>query len=223
MSKIIYTSIFGNYDTLKEPQVITPGWKYVCYTDQDFISDVWQIIKVQSVDPWKSSKIYKILYEPDGKSIYIDGTFIINCNLDNFFDLYYDGKIALMKHPERDCVYQEIEACIKLKRDDERSLLSAKNKLIGLGIKEKSGLAASGIILRYGNAKSFTDVWFKYIDICRRDQVSWAAANYLRPGECKLFNYHYGNETSFLHVPHNTQPEKRIAKLRYYKSKNLIK
>ena len=47
--KVIYTAIFGDYDTLKEPLVITPGWKYICYTDQDFESKVWEIKKVKLV------------------------------------------------------------------------------------------------------------------------------------------------------------------------------
>ena len=31
--KICYTCITGKYDALIEPLVVTPGWKYVCFTD----------------------------------------------------------------------------------------------------------------------------------------------------------------------------------------------
>ena len=30
---LCYTVLSGDYDTLKKPTVITPGWKYVCFTD----------------------------------------------------------------------------------------------------------------------------------------------------------------------------------------------
>ena len=31
--KVVYTCISGNYDTLDEPRVVTPGWEYICFTD----------------------------------------------------------------------------------------------------------------------------------------------------------------------------------------------
>ena len=33
MRKVAYTYIIGNYDSLKEPSVITEGWDYICFTD----------------------------------------------------------------------------------------------------------------------------------------------------------------------------------------------
>jgi len=41
---ICYTVLSGDYDNLKNPKVVTPGWKYVCFTDQDNVkSDIWEI------------------------------------------------------------------------------------------------------------------------------------------------------------------------------------
>lgn len=31
--KVCYTVITGNYDILKQPRVLTPGWEYICFTD----------------------------------------------------------------------------------------------------------------------------------------------------------------------------------------------
>lgn len=31
--KVCYTVISGSYDGLKEPRYVTPGWKYICFTD----------------------------------------------------------------------------------------------------------------------------------------------------------------------------------------------
>jgi hypothetical protein len=31
--KAVYTFIFGDYDDLKSPTIMTPGWDYICFTD----------------------------------------------------------------------------------------------------------------------------------------------------------------------------------------------
>jgi len=31
--KVVYTCISGNYDTLRDPSYVTPGWEYICFTD----------------------------------------------------------------------------------------------------------------------------------------------------------------------------------------------
>ena len=76
---VIYTAIFGGKDNLIEPKFIPEGCGFVCFTDQDFVSNVWQVKKVKPKfeDPVRSAKIYKILphkflseYEI---SVWIDG------------------------------------------------------------------------------------------------------------------------------------------------------
>lgn len=39
---VCYTVISGPYDTLKEPVIETDGWKYICFTDQELVSDIWE-------------------------------------------------------------------------------------------------------------------------------------------------------------------------------------
>ena len=44
MRKAIYTFIIGNYDTLKTPGVMTPGWDYICLTDNPTLkSTIWDV------------------------------------------------------------------------------------------------------------------------------------------------------------------------------------
>ena len=45
-NKIIYTAIVGGYDDLFEPDFKPDGWDFVCFTDRDFKSDVWDVQKV---------------------------------------------------------------------------------------------------------------------------------------------------------------------------------
>ena len=45
--KVCYTVLFGDYEELKEPTIISDGWRYVCFTDQPLKSDVWEIVTVK--------------------------------------------------------------------------------------------------------------------------------------------------------------------------------
>ena len=127
---IIYTVIVGNYDSLKPPKVITSGWDYVCYTDSDsLVSDIWDIKKIPEKnltfeDPKRNASLLKIEYYEIIKKEYevivsVDGSLHINNNLNDFLNLIeienYD--IAMVKHPHRQCVYQEAEVCKKHKLD----------------------------------------------------------------------------------------------------------
>ena len=41
---ICYTCITNKYDNLKDPRVVTPGWKYICYSDEQQKSDIWETV-----------------------------------------------------------------------------------------------------------------------------------------------------------------------------------
>src|SRR2546422_511368 len=44
MRKAVYTFIFGGYDDLKSPAIFTPGWDYICFTDDPTLrSDIWDV------------------------------------------------------------------------------------------------------------------------------------------------------------------------------------
>ena len=80
---VIYTAIFGKYDDLPTPQYIPDNWDFICFTDGDIKSDVWNIKKTTPLyeDSTRTARKYKILphrflqgYE---NSIWIDGNFLI--------------------------------------------------------------------------------------------------------------------------------------------------
>lgn len=78
---MVYTAIFGGYDTLRQPSVVEPGVRYVCFTDAAVAHPgAWEIITVDP-DQWGgpilSNRRYKILphvYFPAASAtIYHDG------------------------------------------------------------------------------------------------------------------------------------------------------
>ena len=76
---VVYTTIFGDYDSLSEPRILDSGVKYICFTDQDIKSDTWEIRRVvlpKGVTPRELTKKYKMLphlfLEKYDTSIWID-------------------------------------------------------------------------------------------------------------------------------------------------------
>lgn len=63
---VIYTTLLGGYDFLREPSVITPECDYICFTDDPTLkSDVWQFVDVSgdkgSLPQNKWNRKYKVL------------------------------------------------------------------------------------------------------------------------------------------------------------------
>ena len=49
MRKVIYTSIFGGYDTLKDPIFLPKGYDFIAFTDMNLESSVWDIRKKPTI------------------------------------------------------------------------------------------------------------------------------------------------------------------------------
>jgi hypothetical protein len=207
--KTIYTAIFGNYDDLKEPEVITKGWKYICFTDQDFKSDAWEIVKVPLMEcgPAKTARYYKIMFHKHIESefsIWIDGTFVINTNLNTWWKRFKNPFTAV-KHPFDNCIYKDASACLESGRG-EKSLLERQVALYkALNIPKNNGLIASGVLMRQNTktVNKFCDTWWEQVKRwSNRDQIAYGYANWRHPGVINLTEWDYTRELDFTHIPH---------------------
>jgi len=197
MTKAVYTVITGDYDNLLTPKIITDGWNYLCFTDNEKLkSDFWNIIRItnKSIHQVKLARKIKILsYLYVSKydlSVWVDGNIQINCDLDQFIKEKCFGleTISLMKHPERNCLYDEGDACIKLKKDSPEIIIDQVCDYIDKKFPKKWGLFQTGVIVRpklTSNEKLFFDLWWREVEKwSRRDQISlpyisWLFANEL--------------------------------------------
>lgn len=199
----IYTAIFGPYEELKEPRVITSGWRYICITDQDFYSDVWNVIKIpKRAFPILAARRDKITNFPINNSIWIDGSFTINCNLNDFWDKNMIGDFTVFSHPLRNCVYEEAEACIRNNRGEHESIRGYIELLKQNNIQSHSGLIQSGILMRRDTrtVRKFCDEWYAQMKYCTRDQLSFELMRKKYPkiiSEVKGFNYRKNNDFIF--------------------------
>lgn len=197
MSKVIYTSIFGNYDYLEKPKFIPNGFDFVCFTDSDMKSDFWQIKKVTPLygDSTRNARKYKLLphrfLSQYDVSIWMDGNFLIRDDLNELLDRYLSDKnFACHDHNNcildpRDCVYQEAEAILWLGKNDPNKKFKDEPSVIkkqidgyfNEGYPHNNGLIVSGVLLRKHNEKDVIrtmERWWEEVKYgSKRDQLSF--------------------------------------------------
>ena len=192
---VIYTAIFGGYDNLTEPSFIPDGWDFVCFTDSDIKSDVWDVRKVKPLykDSTRNARKYKILphrfLSEYDVSVWVDGNILIRNNLNELVDDYLqDCNIAMMNHNKnvldpRDCIYEEAQTILYFGKknnnykDDPKLIISQTEKYKHENYPQKNGLAVTMEVLRKHNEKDVIDtmnIWWDEIKYgSKRDQLSF--------------------------------------------------
>ena len=199
--KVVYTAVFNGYDILRKPTVITPGWDYICFTDCSTPSpppdSPWRLVRLMysPLSPVLASKMVKILWYQYvwmyDLSIWIDGSLTVNCNLDDFIEKYHRGKFTVMKHPARECIYDEGEVIKKLNIAKRAIVDKQLNRYREEGFPPKQGLTANGVMVRSEDLLRDTfNVWWGEVRVhCHRDQLSFMYANWKEPIPMNLIPY----------------------------------
>jgi hypothetical protein len=191
--RVVFTYIMGDYDELKEPKVVSPGWDYLCLTDTPGLrSSVWQIIPLSPRDfePYeheplkKRVKLIRMLYWQFLPSHYevslsIDANITINIDLNELIPAYFDPAthdLALCVHPDRDCIYQESEACKRYRKDQPEILDAHVARYRQEGYPEHNGLYATTFMLRRHDSQALSTLgplWAEELSKgSQRDQMS---------------------------------------------------
>lgn len=205
--KVCYTCLFSNYEDLKQPRVITPGWRYICYTDQDLKSDIWEIKQVvEWVLPAQMlARYYKIIKWMDWEqSIWVDASFIIDTNLDDWWKLHCKGSFSAPGHPLRNDVYQECMDCIISKRGNREEVDAQMNKYKKLGIPSNNGLITSGILMRENTANVIQLCgrwWDEVKNHSIRDQIAFCRVS-IGADFVHMYNWDYRKEKDFIYRHH---------------------
>lgn len=185
-STVIYTAISGNYDKLMEPNVISPGCDYVCFSDKNIKSKVWVSRRFDEKfnDPTLTAKKIKILphrylseYE---SSVWVDGNILIKDDINHLLKKSLNKKsLAFFNHPEyRKTLKDELNKCITLKKDDKKIMKKQVLHYYKLGYTDQASvLPACYIIFRKHNDKKITKTmeewWAQILSHSRRDQLSF--------------------------------------------------
>lgn len=189
MRKVVYTCLTGNYDDLKEPLVYNPDWTHICYIDNHKMIlksriGPYKILSVHNdlnLDSVKLARRYKILalgVADFDIIVWHDANMRINCNLDELVEKYLgNSDLALATHPERDCLFDEGVACVKLEKDSKTIVLKQLLDYENFDMPKNYGLYATGVLLRKkfdGLTIEFYNRWWQQVrEYSRRDQISF--------------------------------------------------
>lgn len=198
--KVVYTCIFGQYDTLRDPKHVNPDWDYICFTDQYFPTKVWELRSIPTEcleeEKKKIQRMVKILpnrYLKDYEvSIWIDGNLellvdpqkLVNENNHNFF--------TTLAHPERKCLYDELDACERLNKDTHTKMSEIRNFLLKEKYPRNNGLAQTNFIIRNHNddgVSSLCEHWWSLLKkYSHRDQTMFNYVLWKYPNLAKKIN-----------------------------------
>jgi len=187
-NKVIYTSLVGKQDQLISPKIIYDDFDYICFSNDISTSKkigVWNIrsIPYSNPDDTRLSRYVKLnphLVLPEYEySIWIDANIeIIDTTLkEQTLNLIKSSsKIANVKHPWSNCIYDDIYECIYRVKDKIPTLISQYKFLIAEGYPIKNGLYENGLIFRKHKDEeviSISNNWWKiYTQYSKRDQLS---------------------------------------------------
>jgi hypothetical protein len=193
--KVVYTAIFGGYDELPDPQFIPEGWDFICFTDSNIKSNIWEVKKVPAIykDPTRNARKYKILphrWFPNYEySLWVDGNILIRNNINELIPEYLNKvNIAVHDHNQnqldpRNCVYQEAQAIFYFGKrngnykDDPNIIQKQIQRYADEGYPSHNSLAVTMQLLRKHNKKDCIKImeqWWEEIKYgSKRDQLSF--------------------------------------------------
>ena len=188
-NKVVYTCISGPYDMLREPGYIDDDYDYICFTDQNFNSEFWNIRplpkEVEGLSQVKKQRYvklmaHKILPEYDF-SVWVDANVDINSSIDKYIheNCDFENKSLFVgKHPIRDCIYSEEKVVIKIKKDKGEITAPQISRYKEEGFPEHFGLPQTCILMRKHNDSEcvkLDELWWEELKGgSHRDQLSFS-------------------------------------------------
>lgn len=205
--KTVYTAIIGSYDDLKEPTVISEGWRYICFTDQLLTSNVWEIRQIApGIDPRRTARGIKInfhKYISDELSLWLDASFQINCDLNIVWQRCFKAPFSAPAHPVRSCVYQEVRSCLVNNRGESDLVIKQGDQYESEGVPAFNGIITSGVLLRQRCEATIDlcELWWQ--ELCKhssRDQIAFAKVSIGH--KFNTFNWDYSQSKEIKYIRH---------------------
>lgn len=177
---VVYSAVFGGYDSIVPPRHPNPNVHYVMFTDSRQNIKGWNVRQVEpKYSPRKTSRYYKVLahqHFPDAEYTIWFGGWLIPTG-DPLPALKYLGKhdIAMEPHLERNCLYKEAMKCIEIGKVNEGNARRQMKAYKQDGFPANYGLTSAFFIVRRNtpNIAALENLWWEQINTyTTRDQLS---------------------------------------------------
>lgn len=189
---VVYSAIFGDIgDKLRARPNRSGDVAFVTFMDKEkvpryraFHAAKWQVYAPQFINEnlRRQARAHKVLAHRIFKncrySLWIDGCFmLIDNNVDRMMEEnLQEADICVFKHRRRNCIAEEVAACIEQKKDDEKVMVNQVERYFREGYPRDNGLAETTAILRRHNkaTTAFNELWWHEISNGSvRDQLSF--------------------------------------------------
>jgi TOD1/MUCI70, glycosyltransferase-like domain len=177
---IAYTATYGGYDDLKPHPEHPLVDEWIAYTDDPSLdSDLWEVRyrPLPFAHPRLSAKWWKCHPPEADATVWIDGSVVVH-NPD-YFDILAEGllkqPITMFHHPDRNCIYQEVEASRGMAKYAGLPLDAQAQFYASRGWPVAGGLWASTTFARRHTAEvlQFGAAWFAHNELLTyQDQLS---------------------------------------------------
>jgi hypothetical protein len=182
----VYTALYGGYDQLVTPVPQDVDVDWICFTDDPSVAiDGWTVIvrPGEVDDPRLASKWAKCvphLALPEHRwTIWVDANMAVDAAgfVREALSHVDQHGIAVFRHPQRDCIYDEAEACLRLPRCRTMPVLEQVASYRASGYPAHAGLYACGTIARDAEVAAVRRLGARWWEECQRwtarDQLSF--------------------------------------------------
>ena len=227
---VIYSACVGNYDAIETPLSVDDRFDYVLFSDTAIAgqSGIWDVrpLPYRHDDPVKTARWVKChpetLFPDYVSSVWMDSNIrIMDASVYEEFISVLDSTtpVCSLRHPERDCIYQEMMTVLENRLETERVVLQWGHRLFRSRYPEHNGLAETRIVIRRhsdSRVATLDRIWWKCIvNFSRRDQLSFNYALWRCQLDCRYFlEDNIQSDTRFEVHPH-TNPCWRSVPLQH--------
>lgn len=154
----VYTCVTGGYDTVELPKLMFPNIDYILFTDNvSKKNPVWDVrpLPLESKNQPNNtlkSRYCKMHPQIVGKeydyAFFIDGNICIYSNITNMINAINKiTGLAIHRHSVRNCIYEELEACIIAKRGKIEEMRNQVASYKKEGFPKQFGLLETTVVL----------------------------------------------------------------------------
>jgi len=184
LRRVVYTELVGGFDRLLPPLQVEPDLDYVVYSDTEAAPPApWQLrpLACRQRNARMTARWHKLhphlLFPDRDESLHIDANVLIRERVSGLFDvMLQEAPLALFRHPDRECVYDEAEVVKRVRYDDPEIVDLQMGYYRAQGLPRRAGLYhAAAQFRRHADPKlaAMLEDWWRQLKLfSHRDQLS---------------------------------------------------